>query len=532
VGACEYVFVWDLRKGEVVLKLACDNPKLASEVTTIEQDCVNSKKLAVGYLDGSLRLFDLTQRPAFVNDFSSQVNIEQQAISSCLTFNGHKTSVTSIAFDSNGLRLATASKDTDIVIWDLVGECGLFRLKGHKAPITKAIFMTERNILISSGKDMLVKFWDLDTRHCFKTIVLHRSEVNDLILLKEDTRLITGCHDNELRVFELVFKDNEDKTNENLNHEQQEPNLKKSKILNGKDSTENQEEHEVDESNLSSMLDCNLIGSLIRESKDTVNQLCFDRTMKVFSSHSSNEKHIELYRINTPDEIKKRLSKKLKKQKRKLQDAEKNDSNLVEDFTNLAIEQTVNDEFIRMSMLKLKHKIKYVDLQCDFDDKKTSEEENVLFKCKIACLLQNNQLEIYSLNILDNLNNLKAPDLIYSISTPGHRTDVRTIAFNADSSAFLTASGDSMKVWNRMSLNCIRTFTCDYALCSLFLSDDSHILIGTKSGKIQLFNINSASMIENAIAHDDDTAVWSMCLIPDKVLFILYFQHIFEFFFL
>jgi U3 small nucleolar RNA-associated protein 12 len=108
-------------------------------------------------------------------------------------------------------------------VWDLVGECGLFRLKGHKSPIAKAVFMSKLNVLISCGKDMLVKFWDLDTRHCFKTIVSHRSEVNDLILLNEDTRLITGCHDNELRVFELKF-------NENI-EAKIEPNLKKLRII-------------------------------------------------------------------------------------------------------------------------------------------------------------------------------------------------------------------------------------------------------------------------------------------------------------
>jgi U3 small nucleolar RNA-associated protein 12 len=147
VGACEYVFIWDLKKSEVVLKLASDK---SSEVTYIEQDAANSNRLAVGYLDGSLRLFDLKQKPPLVNDYSSQLSVESQAIQSNLTFNGHKSAITTITFDSDGVRMVSGSKDTDLVIWDLVGECGLFRLKGHKAPITQAIFMKKKNILISS----------------------------------------------------------------------------------------------------------------------------------------------------------------------------------------------------------------------------------------------------------------------------------------------------------------------------------------------------------------------------------------------
>jgi U3 small nucleolar RNA-associated protein 12 len=128
---------------------------------------------------------------------------------------------------------------------------------------------------------MLVKFWDLDTRHCFKTIVSHRSEVNDLILLNNDERLITGCHDNELRVFEIKFK-NAEQDNENTTNGIQEPNLKKLKISNDNDKDEEEDEEET-----SSILDCKLIGSLIRESKDPLTQICADPTFTVFTSHSA-----------------------------------------------------------------------------------------------------------------------------------------------------------------------------------------------------------------------------------------------------
>lgn len=476
IAACEYVFIWDLKKSECVLKLTGEKQ---FEVTCIEQDEKNINRLAVGYLDGSIRVFDLKQKPPYANDYGTQLGLDQECINSYLTFNGHKTAITCLSFDSDGVRLVSGSKDTDIVIWDLVGECGLFRLKGHKSPITKAIFMTKRNLLISSAKDMLVKFWDLDTRHCFKTVVSHRSEVNDLMLLKEDSRLITGCHDNELRVFELCYHDVEKEISPN-----EEPNLKKLKI-------NEDENEEIEEDSLSSILDCNLIGSLIRESKDPLSQLRIDPDMNVFSSHSANEKHLELYKINSEEEIKKRLAKKLKKQKRKAVNSELAESNTESDL--LVIEKTINDEFTKISMIKTKHNIKYVDLLCEITtDKKRlaklkdtdDQNEEYLFECKIGCLLQNNMIEVYSCKVTKKINSLHTADLLYTIEMPGHRTDVRTLAFSSDSTAFITASGDSMKVWNRMSLNCIRTFKCDYALCSLFLYDDNHVLIGTKVIKI------------------------------------------------
>jgi U3 small nucleolar RNA-associated protein 12 len=186
---------------------------------------------------------------------------------------------------------------------------------------------------------MLVKFWDLDTRHCFKTIVSHRSEVNDLILINDDERLITGCHDNELRVFEIKLNK---EMGQNFGKEK-EPNLKRLKLNEDQEEEDDDNEDNADEeeSDLStSILECKLIGSLIRESKDPLTQMCFDPTMSVFTAHSSNEKQLELYKINSEEEIKKRLAKKLKKQKRKVAseqtEAQKIDNEI------FSIEQTVN----------------------------------------------------------------------------------------------------------------------------------------------------------------------------------------------
>jgi U3 small nucleolar RNA-associated protein 12 len=50
--------------------------------------------------------------------------------------NGHRSAVTALCFDKTATRLASGSSDTDIVLWDIVSEEGLCRLKGHKDQIT------------------------------------------------------------------------------------------------------------------------------------------------------------------------------------------------------------------------------------------------------------------------------------------------------------------------------------------------------------------------------------------------------------
>jgi U3 small nucleolar RNA-associated protein 12 len=73
--------------------------------------------VAAGYNDGSIRLFD---------PWTGECEV---------TFTGHKTAVISLAFDRPGLRLVSGSRDTNIVVWDIVAESGLYRLHGHKVVV-------------------------------------------------------------------------------------------------------------------------------------------------------------------------------------------------------------------------------------------------------------------------------------------------------------------------------------------------------------------------------------------------------------
>uniref|UniRef100_A0A8B9H7G2 WD repeat domain 3 n=1 Tax=Astyanax mexicanus TaxID=7994 RepID=A0A8B9H7G2_ASTMX len=327
VGACEHVFIWDVRKAEKVLIL--QGSKHDATYLCPSPDGVH---IAVGYEDGCVRIFSL---------LNGENNV---------SFNGHKSAVTSIQYDALGARLVTGSRDTDVIVWDVINECGLYRLKGHKDAITQALFLKDRNLLVTSSKDSFVKWWDLDTQHCFKTMVGHRSEVSRITIL------------------------------------------------------------------------------------------CFSPAQKVVEPNCRT-----------------------------------------------------------------------VVLKAGKPKKKGDATANFFCGLKVALLLQNNTIETYNLNTTEkNATGTKTSRLTLA----GHRTDARTLAFSSDNIAVLSASGDTVKVWNRATLQVIRTMACEYALCSLFVPGDRQIILGTKSGKIQIFDLASGSLLETREAHDG--ALWSMCLSPDQ----------------
>ncbi|XP_014852216.1 PREDICTED: WD repeat-containing protein 3 [Poecilia mexicana] len=466
VAACEHVFIWDVRKGEKVLIL--QGQKHEVSFLCPSPDGVH---VAVGYEDGMVRIFNL---------LSGESNV---------SFNGHKSGVTAMNYDSLGARLVTGSKDTDVIVWDIINECGLYRLRGHKDVITQALFLKDKNLLVSSSKDSFVKWWDLDTQHCFKTMVGHRSEVWGMVLLDRDNRLLTGSADSELRAWDIRRLE-EGKA-------EGEPRVKKGKtLLEDDEDDDGKEEEEEAETVEERILSCQKAGSILREARDRVVSLTADSKARVIACHG-NDAVLEVFTVLSEEEVQRKMNKKLKKAKKK---AAKTQEGAGDQTAEPVVERTLKDEIIRLTNIKASAKIRWADvLSCAGGE------------LKVALLLQNNTVETYSLKTSDKN---PAANKTSRLTLGGHRTDVRTLAFSSDNLAVLSASGDTVKVWNRSTLQVIRTMACEYALCSLFVPGDRQIILGTKSGKLQIFELASGSLLETVDAHSG--AVWSLCVAPDQ----------------
>ncbi|XP_068602448.1 WD repeat-containing protein 3 [Brachionichthys hirsutus] len=461
VAACEHVFIWDVRKGEKVLIL--QGQKHEATFLCPSPDGIH---IAVGYEDGAVRIFSL---------LNGESNV---------SFNGHKSAVSAIKYDRLGARLVTGSKDTDVIVWDVINECGLYRLRGHKDVVTQALFIKDKNLLVTSSKDSFVKFWDLDTQHCFKTVVGHRSEVWGMALLNRENRLLTGSADSELRAWDIGYLE-EGKADG-------EPKLKKGKTLLADDDDDEDKEEEMDER----ILSCRKAGSILREARDRVVSLATDAKARVVACHG-NDSVLELFTVLSEEEVQRRMTKKLKKAKKK---AAKAQGDASEEGAEPVVERSLADEILKLTNIKASAKIRWAEcLSCAGGE------------LKVALLLQNNTIETYGLKTTD-----KTPtaNKTARLTLGGHRTDVRTLAFSSDNLAVLSASGDTVKVWNRSTLQVIRTMACEYALCSLFVPGDRQIILGTKNGKLQIFELASGSLLETVDAHDG--ALWSLCLAPDQ----------------
>ncbi|XP_059175700.1 WD repeat-containing protein 3-like [Physella acuta] len=461
VGACENVYLWDLTTKQKVSTLTGDK----HEVTWLVKSPI-ANHMAVGYMDGTIKIFNLD---------TCQCEV---------TFQGHKASVTSMTYDYSGMKLASGSKDTDVIVWDVVSESGLYRLKGHKMEITQVSFLKNREILVTSSKDTFIKFWDLRTQHCFYTVVGHTTEVYGFLLLRDETRLVSGSADSELRIWDIHYLDSEQE-------DENEPTAKRQRMEVDDAGSDEDNDEEKTEKEAMRILVCKKVGSVMRQGRTRLVTLCVDPQEKLLLCHGT-DKNLEVFELPSKDDLLKLKAKKIKKLRKKHLE-----SGQEVDTTNVT--------------LKLEDEIKFVE---------TFRFSSKL--CSVHCTIEKNNHRfcvLFSNNKIETgVFSLQKHEVEMSSVTPlaqaGHRSDVRTLAFSTDNISILSASAEEVKIWNRDSLRCVHTLPCEYALCSLFVSGDRHAVIGTKSGKLFLFDINQGALLESIEAHSG--ALWSITAMPDK----------------
>ncbi|XP_021404578.2 WD repeat-containing protein 3 isoform X2 [Lonchura striata] len=408
-----------------------------------------------------------------------------------LILKGLKQQVSCLCPSPDGLHLAVGYEDGAIRVFNLLSGESTITFNGHRAAVTALQYDHLGGRLVSGSKDTEVIVWDVINESGLYRLRGHKDVITQVLFLKEKNLLITCAKDTLVKWWDLdtqhCFKtlvghraevwgmallskekrlitgsaDSElrvwDLTYIQEVKDHDEPEFKKSKGSSLPGAEENNEEDEtleVDEHPEERIVKCSKVGSIMREGRDRVVTLGTDRMGKFLACHGTDTV-LEVFSVLSEEEIQKKLEKKLKKARKK---AKQNS----EEEPERSVELSLQEEIQRVTNVKASSKIK--------------------------------------------------------ITIGGHRSDVRTLAFSSDNIAILSAAAESVKIWNRSTLQCIRTMECEYALCSLFVPGDRQVIIGTKTGKLQLYDLASGSLIETLDAHDG--AVWSIALSPDQHGFV------------
>lgn len=332
--------------------------------------------------------------------------------------------------------------------------------------------------LLTTGKDSLLKLWDLSSRHCIET---HISQTNGecwaLGLSPDLSGCITAGNDGEIKVWSFD--------------------------IDGLAASARQ----VDVSASAQFLHDR--GTLHRQSKDRATEVVFHPKKDYFAVHGT-EKAVDIWRIRSESEIKKGLARKRRRRREKQKEAKgaEEDAANGDEASEDVSKADVSDVFVQYVIVRTGGKVRSVDWALPSGQK----------DLHLLVGTTNNQLEYYSLPPKEKSEKSKkenAPEYTRALSVelPGHRTDIRALSLSSDDKMLASASNGNLKIWNIKTQNCIRTFECGYALCCAFLPGDKVVVVGTKSGELQLFDVASAALLDSVDAHE--AAIWSLQVHPD-----------------
>ncbi|XTI86758.1 hypothetical protein V2W45_1509518, partial [Cenococcum geophilum] len=122
--------------------------------------------------------------------------------SACLqTLEGHSGSINSVAFSRDSTRLASASDDRTVKIWDASsGEC-LQTLEGHSESIHSVAFSHDSIWLASASDDRTIRIWNAGSGECLQTLGGHSNSVRSVAFSHDSTRLASASGDGTIRIW-------------------------------------------------------------------------------------------------------------------------------------------------------------------------------------------------------------------------------------------------------------------------------------------------------------------------------------------
>lgn len=451
----EGVAIWKARNGK---RIALLREPTSDTHRPAEVKCISKSPtedvIAVGYSDGAVKLWDLN---------SHQLSA---------TFHGHKRAVTSFCFSPSGKLLASGSQDTSICVWDLVSETGLFKLSGHTNEITGICLWSDDKYLVSGSKDGQLKLWELKTQHCWQTLLHERGVIWSISLHPSHPYLTVGSIGPHLEVYDLV----------------EEPESCTFKL---KTTLTRREEDKVQ--SLVHSIDSQYLAC--KNSSNIVEIFKFQSTKEAQEDHERRRKASE--------KILKELRKKAKKApltKKELKKKAKHESRLQPSNTGSVLEP------YRL-IQRFEGPSKMLSIDFRLPKKKGSAVE-------IGIALSNNAFEIRPLFQEKEDTGEKTIRVYHD----GHRSGIRSLSLSSNDGLLLSLSEKEIKVWNSKNGSCVHSLSSGYGLTGLFAPGDSLVVIGTKTGKLEIFDLHSSMLVESIEGHGGP--IWSIMALPDQSGFI------------
>jgi uncharacterized caspase-like protein len=106
-------------------------------------------------------------------------------------------------FSPDGRSIAWSGVDRMVTVWDIASKRAVNKLHGHKGLVTLVKFSPDSRYLASGSNDNSIKVWDLEKNRLLHTLTGHGDRIDQISFSPEGHWLASGAADNSVKIWNL-----------------------------------------------------------------------------------------------------------------------------------------------------------------------------------------------------------------------------------------------------------------------------------------------------------------------------------------
>jgi WD40 repeat protein len=123
-----------------------------------------------------------------------------------LTLRGHTDMVQSVSWSPDGTRLVTASQDATVIVWDALSGAAMMTFRGHLHAVQDVAWSPDGSRIASASQDGTVKVWNAADGSQDPVLTGHSGEVHGVAFSPDGMRLCSVSSDTTARIWDLAAR--------------------------------------------------------------------------------------------------------------------------------------------------------------------------------------------------------------------------------------------------------------------------------------------------------------------------------------